>query len=364
MTEEEVLSEIRDELRALREENQSLREENRELRQSLQRMYEADEKPDPPSNDEIVKGFLDAQSYAETTERPYRLNIKYFRTHLNDKPLCDVEEGEALDFAANWNGRDSTSSAPAKSTMKQYLRRVKKLYDWMGEQEWGPEHNVVEAALNRFKNRHSAELRRSGQHNGVALHPHEYTALLKWNRSPRIYALLMLAAKTGLRRKELALLKVEDLALDENKVYNRSPKGVGDTRLAKQDADQKFLDDETVEALQDWLDTLPDDAEWVFPNKNGEGHVTTMTISRWVEKATARVVEASDDDELVEKVEEFTPHDARRCFTTWLNRGNCSRDVIKALRGDADGDMVSLYTQYGEDEIREQYESAMPRIGV
>lgn len=361
MSEEDVLIEIRDELKTIREENRTLREENRELRQELHELRNGENKPDPPANDEIVSKFLTAQNYAESTERPYRLCVKYFREYLNDKPLCEVTEREALRFAAEWTGRDGETVAT--STMETYLRRVKKLYDWMCDQEWGPETNQVEAGLNTYKSRNSAELRRSGQHTGTALKPHEYTALLKWNRTPRIYALLMLAAKTGLRRKELALLKTEDVDLDEKKLYNRSPKGVGETRLAENDADHKLLDDETVTAVRDWLETRDDDSDWLFPNGQGD-HVSSMTISRWVGKATDRVIKATDDDELAETIGEFTPHDARRCFTTWLNRGGCSRDVIKALRGDADGDMVALYTQLGEDEIREEYESAMPVIGV
>ena len=361
MTDDVILTEIRDELKAIREENRSLREENRELRQEIRDLRNGSNKPDPPANDEIVSEFFVAKSYAESTERPYRHCIKYFREHLDDKPLCDVTKSEALNFAANWNGREE--SKVAKSTMETYLGRVKVLFDWMGEQEWGSDTNPVATALSAYKSQHSAELRRSGQHNGTALQPHEYTALLKWNRTPRIYALLMLAAKTGLRRKELALLKVEDVDLDAKKLYNRSPKGVGDTRLAKDDADQKLLDGETVAALRDWLETQSDDTDWLFPNGQGN-HVSPMTVSRWVGKATDRVVQATDDDELAEVIGEFTPHDARRCFTTWLNRGGCSRDVIKALRGDADGDMVSLYTQYGEDEIREEYESTMPSIGI
>lgn len=361
MTEEEILNEIRDELKAIREENRELRAENRTLRQEIQDLRTKDDKPDPPSNDDIVDGFLTAKNYAESTERPYRHCIKYFRNYLDDEPLCDVTEQDALDFAANWKGQDGGSVAT--STMETYLRRVKKLYDWIGEQEWGPDNNQVKAALDTFKSQNSAELRRSGQHNGTALKPHEYTALLKWNRTPRIYALLMLAAKTGLRRKELALLKVDDIDLDNRKLYNRSPKGVGETRLSKDDADRKLLDDETVDAVKDWLETRSDDTEWLFPNGQGD-HVTPMTISRWVTKATDRVVQATDDDDLAEIIDEFTPHDARRCFTTWLNRGGCSRDVIKALRGDADGDMVSLYTQLGEEEIRDEYESAMPKIGI
>jgi integrase len=361
MTDDDILTEIRDELKAVREENRKLREENRELRQELLNQRNGGDKPDPPANDEIVSKFFREQNYAESTERPYQYCIKYFREHLGDKPLCEVTEQEALRFATEWKGRNGDTLAT--STMEKYLRRVKKLYDWICDQEWGSETNQVASALDSYKSQNSAELSRSGQHTGTVLQPHEYTALLKWNRTPRIYVLLMLAAKTGLRRKELALLKTEDIDLDSKKLYNRSPKGVGERRLAKNDADHKLLDDETVDAVRDWLETHDDDTDWLFPNDQG-GHVTKMTISRWVSKATDRVVQATDDDELAETIDEFTPHDARRCFTTWLNRGGCPRDVIKSLRGDADGDMVSLYTEYGEDEIREEYESAMPMIGV
>jgi Phage integrase family. len=55
---------------------------------------------------------------------------------------------------------------------------------------------------------------------------------------------LVLAAKTGLRRKELVSLKVQDLDLEKQVVYNRSPKGVGEVRVPKDSADQKLLDDE------------------------------------------------------------------------------------------------------------------------
>jgi hypothetical protein len=47
-----------------------------------------------------------------------------------------------------------------------------------------------------------------------------------------------------------------------------------------------------------------------------------------------------------------------------VNWNNCPRDIIKALRGDADGDMVALYTQYGEDKVRQEYENAMPTFAI
>jgi integrase len=352
-------------LNTYRKDNQRLREEVRELREENDRLRNGPPKPESPSNDDIVESFFTAKDYAKSTERPYRLNVKYLRQYLDDMPLDTVTESDVIDFANNWGTRGESVTP---TTMEAYLKRIKRLFDWMIEQDWGPDENVVARAIDRFKQQNRGQLRRSGQNAGTVLEPHEYVALLKWNRTPRTYALLMLAAKTGLRRKELARLKVQDIDLDEKKVYNRSPKGVGDVRLPKSDADQKFIDDETVEVLETWLKQRSEITErrtgWLFPN-DGD-HVSDMTITRWWNKATERAVRGlgDDDADLAEKIKDFTPHDARRCFTTWLNKYGCPRDVVSALRGDADGDMVALYTQYGEDTMREEYENAMPSIAL
>jgi integrase len=86
-----------------------------------------------------------------------------------------------------------------------------------------------------------------------------------------------------------------------------------------------------------------------------------------MEKITDRAATAqrkSGNEELAEKFEAFTSHDLRRCFTSWLNWRGCPRDIIQGLRGDADEDMVALYTQYSEGQVREEYEQAMPNFGL
>lgn len=364
----QVVSDLQEEVKQLREENRRLREE--------------DKKPPAPSNDEIVEQHFEEKNYAEATERPKRHAIGYFRRHLDDKPFREVTTDDALDFAHNWSGENGR---PKRSSILNYLQAVKVLYDWMMRKEWGPDENVIERAREDFKSENKSQIRRSGQHSGTVVEADEYLELVRANMSPRLKAILVLPAKTGLRRKELAALKVQDIDLDEKKVYNCSPKGVGGTRLSKEDADQKLIDDETVEVLESWLqrreirlESLKDrdhsgyreegggpDSDWLFPNDAGE-KLTPMTVSRWWDKATTKAEHRLDDDqpELAQKLGSMTPHDARRCFTTWLNKHGCPRDIIQALRGDAEGDMVALYTQYGEEHIREEYEQAIPNFGL
>lgn len=367
----EMMSEMRDELKELREENQRLRYES-----------EKEAKPPAPDNDEIVEAFFQAKNYAKASERSKRSAIKYFRTHTDDTPFLEITVEDALDFATNWSGENQR---PKRATILNYLGTVKVLYGWMSMKEWGPDSNPIELAREQYKSENQSRIRRSGQHSGTVVQPEEYLELVRANMGARLKSVLVVAVKTGLRRKELVSLKIQDVDLEEKRIYNRSPKGVGDERLPKDSADQKLIDDECVAVLEDWFDkrevTLERlaerghkgrrgdeakaDTDWLYPNDAGE-KLTPMTMSRWWEKATGKAEYRmrGEDDELANQFEDMTPHDARRCFTSWLNWEGCPRDVIKALRGDADGDMVSLYTQHGEDQVRQEYEDAMPHLGI
>lgn len=346
----------------------SLRQEIEELRAENRRLREKHQAPNPPPDDEIIQGFFETKNYAESTKRPYRLCLGYFRKHLDDKSLPEATTDDALKFANNWGTKDG---GVAKNTMVTYLTRVKKLYDYICEHQWGPAENPIEPAIQQFRSENSSYIRRSGQNKGTVLSPHEYQTFVARNNRPREGALLILAAKTGLRRKELVNLRVEDVDLSRKKIYNCSPKGVGNDRLPKNSADEKLIDDETVDALDRWLQTREriinrlgtEDSGWLFINRSGD-QASPMSVSRWWKKASERAANGVDDDHLAEKYRSLTPHDARRCFTSWLNWNGCPRDVISVLRGDADGDMVALYTQYDEGEVREKYEAAIPSIAV
>lgn len=121
----EIVGELRDEIKELRQENQRLRDE----------ADAEDVKPPAPSNDEIVESFFTEKNYAESSERPKRFSIKYFRAHIDDIDLRDATTSHALDFANNWTGE---SKPPKRATMLTYLRNIKVLYDWMMRHDWGP----------------------------------------------------------------------------------------------------------------------------------------------------------------------------------------------------------------------------------
>ncbi|UPV72734.1 hypothetical protein M0R89_09250 [Halorussus limi] len=43
---------------------------------------------------------------------------------------------------------------------------------------------------------------------------------------------------------------------------------------------------------------------------------------------------------------------------------HCPHDTITALHENTNGDMVALYTRYGEEEFCEEYEATTPSLGL
>jgi integrase/recombinase XerC len=73
--------------------------------------------------------------------------------------------------------------------------------------------------------------------------------------------LILLAVQTGLRRAELANLRVDDWVPSEAALYVREGKGARERWVA--------VPVEAAEALDQWIATLPDRCEWMWPSPYG-----------------------------------------------------------------------------------------------
>ncbi|MFB6131708.1 MAG: tyrosine-type recombinase/integrase [Salinigranum sp.] len=358
---------------ALRETNKLLRQQIEqkdgqieELRAEIQQLrseLESDEsRPDPPSNDDIVDRYLEWKDRSETTHKCDESVFRRIREYTGDKPLRDLTDAELRGWIESLGVKSTTGY--------DYLSRLKALFDWMQEQEWGPEENPVVDVRRRYRESNNAEIRRTGKNTGTVLEPSEFAKLLGSIYNKRARAILLLGVKTGLRRKQICLLERDDVNLDDKRILDRYPKGTGMNRLDDSRADTHLIDDETVAVLETWLEKRDSDSsgnKWLFPGRAEGDHLSPSQMTRVMKKITERaatVQRKSGNEELAQKFESFTSHDLRRCFTSWLNWHGCPRDIIQGLRGDADEDMVSLYTQYSETQVREEYEEAIPRLGL
>jgi integrase len=350
---------LREQLDKKDEEIKKLTEEVEKLRKQRE---EDDKLPDPPSNDEIVEGYL-RWKYGTKEAHPNEKSVfRRIRDYTDDKPLRELTEEDVRGWIETLDTKATTNY--------NYITRIKKLFDWMTEEEWGMEENPIEDYRRRYRDMHTQEISRTGKNAGTVLKPSEFARLLGSIYNKRARAILVLGAKTGLRRKQLCYLERDDVDVDDNIILDRYPKGTGENRLDDDRADRHPIDDETAYVLSKWLRKRDDenpDNEWLFPGRYEGEHISPSRLTGAMEELTSRaatVQRNEGEDELAEKFEEFSTHDLRRCFTTWLNQNGCPRDIISDLRADGDPDMVGHYTQYEPEEIREEYENAIPKFGL
>jgi len=382
MSSDDALAGIQEQLERMNKRIGRLEDENEELRAENKRLRNGepdDDKEDPPENDEVIDNFIEYKNPKGRNEYTYRTVYRRFRDFTDDDPLPELGKTDVRNWINNLGVKPTTSV--------EYLTKLKVLWDWMDEQPWGPEENPPEAVREKFRNDNQASISRAKSGNGTYLTPEEFVkALGALPRANRDRAILVLGAKTGLRRKQIQLLKVEDVHLDGRTpsyvdadapvVIDRFPKGHGDESddgpLSNSEIDHRdehLIDDETVSALQDWMDVrdkkYPDNP-YLWPSRKRSGKpVSHDSLGRIVRKATDRAANVleSSEPELSDTVRQFAAHDMRHCFTDWLRKDGCPDYMVRALRGDMGTDIIDRYTNPATEK-RKKYDKHVPRFGI
>jgi integrase/recombinase XerD len=175
---------------------------------------------------------------------------------------------------------------------------------------------------------------------------------------PRDRAILMVLAKTGVRRDELVRLDVDDL--DFVTMTMRLKPHPKRTNLVL------FLDDECARAIRAWLAVrrnyalLPGCAA-LFVGEHGD----RLQRQGVYEVVTSRArVAGLHDPASRDSRRRLSPHTLRHWFTTWLRRDGMRREFIQELRGDVRGDAVDIYDHIDPEELRKAYLACIPRLGL
>lgn len=175
---------------------------------------------------------------------------------------------------------------------------------------------------------------------------------------PRDRAVLMVLAKTGIRREELVRLDVDDIDLATMTIRLKPhPKR---TNLLL------FIDDECARALRAWLSgrgnyTLTPGCAALFVGEHGD----RLKRQGVYEVVTSRARAAGlHDPKSQDPRKRLSPHALRHWFTTWLRRNGMRREFIQELRGDVRGDAVDIYDHIDPEELRKAYVASIPRLGL
>jgi integrase/recombinase XerD len=169
-------------------------------------------------------------------------------------------------------------------------------------------------------------------------------------------ALVMLLFKTGIRRRELIALDVDDINWQERNILLKPTK--------KRSNRTVFFDDETAAMLSRWLKARKMRA------KDGEtalflgtdGRLGPEGIDKIIRKAAIRAGLHDSQSSVME--DHFSAHCCRHWFTTHLIRAGMPRDFVKELRGDVRHEAIDIYNHIDKKELRESYLAHIPQLGI
>lgn len=165
---------------------------------------------------------------------------------------------------------------------------------------------------------------------------------------PRDKAIVMLLAKTGMRRGELLRIDVEDINWEEYSItLKATPKRSNRT---------VFFDDECAVLLKRWLkvrEKLNPKTKALFINYQSSRRTDRNTIYRAVAEHARRIGQ-----------NRLHPHTFRHFFTTYMVRAGMPREYVKELRGDKRKEAMDLYYRIDKEELRKAYLSLVPKFGV
>jgi len=240
-----------------------------------------------------------------------------------------------------------------QKTIENYFTGLSGFYDFLeyeGHVDKNPVHSVRKRYLRRYKDNGEGQMRK-------LISIEEMTHLINSTMDIRDKAIITLLAKTGIRRKEMITLDVDDIDWVEQSIRLKpTPKRTN--RIV-------FFDDETAFILKRWLRARASrnggDSNALFTNTNG-GRLNRNGVYTAVTKAAERAGIHKPESDRME--DHFSPHCCRHWFTTHMRRSGMPREFIQELRGDVRKEAIDIYDHIDKKELRESYLAHIPQLGV
>ena len=306
---------------------------------------------------------LEIKGRSPNTIHNYELILRQFEQHIeNDK--SGVHVGKATDQDVfSWK-KELTKRGLSGSTLEMYLTSLASFYNFLIESPLYP--HVYNPAS---KTRGSIKINNDGRTVRREVGVDEMAEFVRFIKHPRDRAMMVLLLKTGIRRTELANLKVRHVALGDDlkgKQVGLKPMSIFvDSSMpgSKRKTDTTIpIDDECVRALSTWMTIRPSsstDALFVQLNYGGGfgGERVTRRVRKWARKYGWW-------DPNADLTTNVTPHYFRHFFTSHMRKRGMDEPLLAYLRGDTGKNIIDIYTHYSWDEIREQYDRHIYKFGI
>ena len=306
------------------------------------------------SSDKIIDRFekdCSIRGMSSGTVKVYVYNVKNFHKYLDQQGLhlLNVDKAVLRDYLEYMRYERGLS----QKTVENNFTTLSSFYEYLayeGLLDINPVLQVRKRYLRRYKDNDSGQTRQLISVEDMAL-------LINSTIDARDKAIITLFAKTGIRRKELISLDVDDIDWVEQSIRLK-PTAKRTNRIV-------FFDDEASFILRRWLRVRDsrnkNNTKALFINNRGE-RIQRSGISRMVTKAAERIGLHNLNSDRME--DHFSPHCCRHWFTTHMRRAGMPREFIQELRGDARKEAIDIYDHIDKKELRESYLAHMPLLGI
>jgi integrase/recombinase XerD len=174
---------------------------------------------------------------------------------------------------------------------------------------------------------------------------------------PRDKAMVVVLAKTGVRRGELLRMDVDDVDWHDRSITLK-PTPKRSNRVV-------FFDEECAVVLRRWLavrERLKPRTCALFISYETLDRLSRNGLWRLIDKYARRLGFHKPDSPRLE--DHFNAHCFRHWFTTWLRRNGMPREFIQELRGDRRRDAIDIYDHIDREELRRAYLACVPKLGI
>ena len=302
---------------------------------------------------ELIEEFCEDRRLRNMTDesiRRYRSCLQIFAKFLADRGVrvVDVDKKDLKAFLSFLRQR-----GVKYKTLENYFSALSSFYDFLVFEEL-VDRNIVLPFRRRYLRRYKDDCD-DPERRIISIE--EMSKLVNSILDPRDKAIVVLLAKTGIRRGELIRIDVDDINWEEYSITLKP--------TAKRSRRVVFFDDECAIVLKRWLrirEKLKPKTKALFVSYQSGRRIDRNTVYRIVTTYAQRLGLHNPESDRIE--DHFTPHYLRHWFTTMMRRRGMPREFLKELRGDKRKEAVDRYDHIDREELRRMYLACVPKLGI
>lgn len=241
-----------------------------------------------------------------------------------------------------------------RATVENHLSAVSSFLDYL-VYEGLIEANIALSVRKRYLRRYKSD--NSDAQKRKLVDSEQLRGLIDSIMVPRDRAIIILLAKTGVRRGELITIDIGDVDLVGLKIELK--------HKAKRSNRIVFFDEECARVLCEWLEVRKryarEGVDSLFITEAG-GRLDRNGVYYAVTRHAARIGLHNESSDRLE--DHFTPHCLRHWNTTYLMRNGMPREMVQELRGDVRKEAIDIYYHLDEEQVRMAYLKCIPQLGV